>query len=104
MINGLSSSALRARGSREARTGIFSTDTSNRGSLMISGEKLVVMAVPGMPLMEENGRYHPSPGKLIHFDLCSVDTHLVLLTGTLAAVNHLHQYESSVRDFSDTGA
>ena len=44
MINRLGSSALRATGSREAKAGIFSTATSNRGGPTISGEKLVTGA------------------------------------------------------------
>lgn len=43
MINRLGSSALRAAGSRDAKAGIFSAATSDRGSLTISGEKLVTV-------------------------------------------------------------
>lgn len=56
---------------------------------------------------KEDERYHQSPGKVIHFNLCFVsfvDLHVFLPCCALPAVNDLHQYESAVGDLSGTGA
>lgn len=120
MINRLSSSALRATGSREAKAGIFSSATSNRRGLTVSEEKLVpdceelslagakcpshVMSMQPctrlVTVMGEGGSYPQSPGKVTHFKLVCfvsfVDLHVFLPSCTLAAVNDLHQYQRAV--------
>ena len=66
------------------------------------------VAVPAMPLLRRRMGGTTSPlGKsftLIRVLCPFVDLHVSLPSCTLAAVNDLHQYESTVGNLSDTGA
>lgn len=63
------------------------------------------MRALGMAVTEDYGRFHQSPGKVVHLNLfclwliCTFSSSCIL-----AAANDLHQQERTVGDLSGTGA